>query len=168
MPVNQYYYRVCHKGRHGSQVSVQNICSALCTYNFNSLFIKKMANEWYLLLLQLMFFSYIGMFVNADRCCREHDHCEHIIRSFSVNFGVFNPTLFTLSHCDCDDRWGPSFTFLRWEAFSGPQGRLFKVITHSFVVTHLFCLITLCITTRFKKSRIYFAHISVGQNDIYV
>ncbi|RXN23820.1 putative E3 ubiquitin- ligase HECTD4 isoform X1 [Labeo rohita] len=50
-------------------------------------------------------YTVCGMFVNADRCCREHDHCEHIIRSFSVNFGVFNPTLFTLSHCDCDDRF---------------------------------------------------------------
>ncbi|KTF85187.1 hypothetical protein cypCar_00041388 [Cyprinus carpio] len=47
----------------------------------------------------------LSMFVHADRCCRDHDHCEHIIRSFSVNFGVFNPTLFTLSHCDCDRRF---------------------------------------------------------------
>ncbi|XP_039525806.1 phospholipase A2 isozymes PA3A/PA3B/PA5 [Pimephales promelas] len=45
------------------------------------------------------------MFEHADRCCREHDHCEHIIRSFSVNYGVFNPTLFTVSHCDCDHRF---------------------------------------------------------------
>uniref|UniRef100_A0A671QEX6 Group 3 secretory phospholipase A2-like n=1 Tax=Sinocyclocheilus anshuiensis TaxID=1608454 RepID=A0A671QEX6_9TELE len=50
-------------------------------------------------------YEQLGMFVHADRCCREHDHCEHIIRSFSVNFGVFNPTLFTLSHCDCDHRF---------------------------------------------------------------
>uniref|UniRef100_A0A8C1UVA6 Phospholipase A2-like central domain-containing protein n=1 Tax=Cyprinus carpio TaxID=7962 RepID=A0A8C1UVA6_CYPCA len=50
-------------------------------------------------------YEQLGMFVHADRCCRDHDHCEHIIRSFSVNFGVFNPTLFTLSHCDCDCRF---------------------------------------------------------------
>ncbi|XP_059377012.1 group 3 secretory phospholipase A2-like [Carassius carassius] len=50
-------------------------------------------------------YEQLGMFVHADRCCREHDHCEHIIRSFSVNFSVFNPTLFTLSHCDCDHRF---------------------------------------------------------------
>ncbi|CAM4529417.1 unnamed protein product [Leuciscus chuanchicus] len=50
-------------------------------------------------------YEQLGMFVHADRCCREHDHCEHIIRSFSVNFGVFNPTLFTVSHCDCDHRF---------------------------------------------------------------
>ncbi|XP_051992092.1 uncharacterized protein LOC127650613 [Xyrauchen texanus] len=50
-------------------------------------------------------YEQLGMFEHADRCCREHDHCEHIIRSFSVNFGVFNPTLFTISHCDCDHRF---------------------------------------------------------------
>ncbi|KAI7814273.1 group 3 secretory phospholipase A2 [Triplophysa rosa] len=50
-------------------------------------------------------YEQLGMFENADRCCRQHDHCEHIIRAFSVNFGVFNPTLFTISHCDCDHRF---------------------------------------------------------------
>ncbi|KAA0723838.1 Group 3 secretory phospholipase A2 [Triplophysa tibetana] len=50
-------------------------------------------------------YEQLGMFANADRCCRQHDHCEHIIRAFSVNFGVFNPTLFTISHCDCDHRF---------------------------------------------------------------
>ncbi|TRY90505.1 hypothetical protein DNTS_002642 [Danionella cerebrum] len=50
-------------------------------------------------------YEQLGMFEHADRCCREHDHCEHIIRSFSVNFGVFNPTFFTVSHCDCDYRF---------------------------------------------------------------
>ncbi|XP_005169114.1 group 3 secretory phospholipase A2 [Danio rerio] len=50
-------------------------------------------------------YEQLGMFEHADRCCREHDHCEHIIRSFSVNFGVFNPTFFTVSHCDCDHRF---------------------------------------------------------------
>ncbi|XP_052456873.1 group 3 secretory phospholipase A2-like [Carassius gibelio] len=50
-------------------------------------------------------YEQLGMFVHADRCCRDHDHCELIIRSFSVDFGVFNPSLFTLSHCDCDRRF---------------------------------------------------------------
>lgn len=49
-------------------------------------------------------FLLVGMFERVDRCCREHDHCEHIIHPFTVNFGVFNPTLFTISHCDCDYR----------------------------------------------------------------
>nr|XP_019949216.1 PREDICTED: group 3 secretory phospholipase A2-like [Paralichthys olivaceus] len=47
----------------------------------------------------------LGMFENADRCCREHDHCSHIIPSFTVNYGVFNSYFFTLSHCDCDQRF---------------------------------------------------------------
>ncbi|XP_051567167.1 group 3 secretory phospholipase A2 [Myxocyprinus asiaticus] len=50
-------------------------------------------------------YEQLGMFEHADRCCREHDHCEHIIRAFSVNFGVFNPTFFTISRCDCDHRF---------------------------------------------------------------
>nr|XP_055073726.1 group 3 secretory phospholipase A2 [Misgurnus anguillicaudatus] len=50
-------------------------------------------------------YEQLGMFEHADRCCREHDHCEHIIRAFSVNYGVFNSKLFTISHCDCDHRF---------------------------------------------------------------
>ncbi|XP_058230537.1 uncharacterized protein LOC131343126 isoform X2 [Hemibagrus wyckioides] len=50
-------------------------------------------------------YEQLGMFEHVDRCCREHDHCDHIIRPFTVNFGVFNPTLFTISHCDCDHRF---------------------------------------------------------------
>ncbi|XP_047005842.2 group 3 secretory phospholipase A2 isoform X3 [Ictalurus punctatus] len=50
-------------------------------------------------------YEQLGMFERVDRCCREHDHCDHIIRPFTVNFGVFNPTLFTISHCDCDHRF---------------------------------------------------------------
>uniref|UniRef100_A0A3Q0SHR9 Phospholipase A2-like central domain-containing protein n=1 Tax=Amphilophus citrinellus TaxID=61819 RepID=A0A3Q0SHR9_AMPCI len=44
------------------------------------------------------------MFEGADRCCREHDHCLHIIPAFTVNYGVFNHNLFTVSHCECDQR----------------------------------------------------------------
>ncbi|KAJ0067514.1 hypothetical protein NL108_007991 [Boleophthalmus pectinirostris] len=47
----------------------------------------------------------LGMFESADRCCREHDHCRHIIPAFTVNYGVFNPNFFTVSHCDCDQRF---------------------------------------------------------------
>ncbi|XP_041855733.1 uncharacterized protein LOC121649173 isoform X2 [Melanotaenia boesemani] len=45
------------------------------------------------------------MFEGADKCCREHDHCLHIIPTFTVNYGVFNPNFFTVSHCDCDQRF---------------------------------------------------------------
>uniref|UniRef100_A0A3B1JMT9 phospholipase A2 n=1 Tax=Astyanax mexicanus TaxID=7994 RepID=A0A3B1JMT9_ASTMX len=50
-------------------------------------------------------YEQLGMFELADRCCREHDHCSHIIRPFTVNYGVFNPSFFTISHCDCDYRF---------------------------------------------------------------
>ncbi|XP_037536608.1 uncharacterized protein LOC119413622 [Nematolebias whitei] len=48
---------------------------------------------------------HIGMFERADRCCREHDHCSHIIPAFTVNYGVFNPNFYTVSHCECDQRF---------------------------------------------------------------
>ncbi|XP_028435008.1 group 3 secretory phospholipase A2-like [Perca flavescens] len=50
-------------------------------------------------------YEQLGMFERADRCCREHDHCLHIIPSFTVNYGVFNPHFFTVSHCHCDQRF---------------------------------------------------------------
>uniref|UniRef100_UPI003AADE819 uncharacterized protein n=1 Tax=Centroberyx gerrardi TaxID=166262 RepID=UPI003AADE819 len=50
-------------------------------------------------------YEQLGMFESADRCCREHDHCVHIIPAFTVDYGVFNPNFFTVSHCDCDQRF---------------------------------------------------------------
>ncbi|XP_078107791.1 group 3 secretory phospholipase A2-like isoform X2 [Sander vitreus] len=50
-------------------------------------------------------YDQLGMFERADGCCREHDHCLHIIPSFTVNYGVFNPHFFTVSHCHCDQRF---------------------------------------------------------------
>uniref|UniRef100_A0AAY4D287 Phospholipase A2-like central domain-containing protein n=1 Tax=Denticeps clupeoides TaxID=299321 RepID=A0AAY4D287_9TELE len=50
-------------------------------------------------------FTELGVFSQTDECCREHDHCEHTITSFSLEYGIFNHKLFTLSHCDCDDRF---------------------------------------------------------------
>ncbi|KAM9392578.1 uncharacterized protein KZ484_003972 isoform 2-T2 [Pholidichthys leucotaenia] len=47
----------------------------------------------------------LGTFEGADRCCREHDHCLHIIPAFTVNYGVFNPNFYTVSHCKCDRRF---------------------------------------------------------------
>ncbi|CAL9708470.1 unnamed protein product [Knipowitschia caucasica] len=50
-------------------------------------------------------YDQLGMFEKADLCCREHDHCQHVIPAFTVNYGVFNPNFFTVSHCDCDRRF---------------------------------------------------------------
>ncbi|KAK2837504.1 hypothetical protein Q5P01_014716 [Channa striata] len=47
----------------------------------------------------------LGMFENTDRCCREHDHCLHVIPPFRVNYGVFNPNFYAVSHCECDQRF---------------------------------------------------------------
>ncbi|KAL6114473.1 pla2g3 [Pungitius sinensis] len=50
-------------------------------------------------------YEQLGMFESADRCCREHDHCLHVIPAFTGNYGVFNSNFFTVSHCDCDQRF---------------------------------------------------------------
>ncbi|TRY90199.1 hypothetical protein DNTS_013041 [Danionella cerebrum] len=50
-------------------------------------------------------FSDLGVFEETDKCCREHDHCEQTIPSFSFDHGVFNTNIFTLSHCDCDHKF---------------------------------------------------------------
>uniref|UniRef100_A0A671MLK4 Phospholipase A2-like central domain-containing protein n=1 Tax=Sinocyclocheilus anshuiensis TaxID=1608454 RepID=A0A671MLK4_9TELE len=47
----------------------------------------------------------ISVFEDTDKCCREHDHCKDTIASFSYDHGVFNTNIFTLSHCDCDNRF---------------------------------------------------------------
>ncbi|KAL1266113.1 hypothetical protein QQF64_001788 [Cirrhinus molitorella] len=52
-----------------------------------------------------MAFTDLGVFEDTDKCCREHDHCKDTIPSFSYDHGVFNTNIFTLSHCDCDNRF---------------------------------------------------------------
>ncbi|XP_058645627.1 group 3 secretory phospholipase A2 [Onychostoma macrolepis] len=52
-----------------------------------------------------MAFGDLGVFEDTDKCCREHDHCKDTIASFSYDHGVFNTNIFTLSHCDCDNRF---------------------------------------------------------------
>ncbi|XP_033978702.1 group 3 secretory phospholipase A2 [Trematomus bernacchii] len=47
----------------------------------------------------------LGVFSDTDSCCREHDHCKHTILSFQSKFGVFNSNIFTMSHCDCDNKF---------------------------------------------------------------
>ncbi|KAM9338722.1 group 3 secretory phospholipase A2 [Symphorus nematophorus] len=47
----------------------------------------------------------LGVFSETDSCCREHDQCKHTILSFHSQFGVFNSNIFTMSHCDCDNKF---------------------------------------------------------------
>uniref|UniRef100_A0A3B4AVX2 phospholipase A2 n=1 Tax=Periophthalmus magnuspinnatus TaxID=409849 RepID=A0A3B4AVX2_9GOBI len=50
-------------------------------------------------------YSDLGVFSETDKCCREHDQCQDTILSFHSKFGVFNSNIFTMSHCDCDNRF---------------------------------------------------------------
>uniref|UniRef100_A0A3Q4HLL5 phospholipase A2 n=1 Tax=Neolamprologus brichardi TaxID=32507 RepID=A0A3Q4HLL5_NEOBR len=50
-------------------------------------------------------YSNLGVFSETDRCCREHDQCRHTILSFHSEFGIFNSNIFTMSHCDCDNKF---------------------------------------------------------------
>uniref|UniRef100_A0A3Q3KDV7 phospholipase A2 n=1 Tax=Monopterus albus TaxID=43700 RepID=A0A3Q3KDV7_MONAL len=50
-------------------------------------------------------FEDLGVFTDTDSCCREHDQCQHSIPSFHSDFGVFNSNIYTMSHCDCDNRF---------------------------------------------------------------
>ncbi|XP_041666167.1 group 3 secretory phospholipase A2 [Cheilinus undulatus] len=47
----------------------------------------------------------LGVFSDTDSCCREHDQCKDTILSFHSKFGVFNSNIFTMSHCDCDNKF---------------------------------------------------------------
>ncbi|XP_055514100.1 protein PROCA1-like [Leucoraja erinacea] len=47
-------------------------------------------------------YDHLGEFSETDKCCREHDHCAHVIYPFSSSYGHRNLRLHTLSHCDCD------------------------------------------------------------------
>ncbi|XP_017290536.1 group 3 secretory phospholipase A2 [Kryptolebias marmoratus] len=47
----------------------------------------------------------LGVFSDTDSCCREHDQCKHTILSFHSEYGVFNSNIFTMSHCNCDNKF---------------------------------------------------------------
>ncbi|XP_054716376.1 phospholipase A2-like isoform X2 [Uloborus diversus] len=47
----------------------------------------------------------LGPEVEADMCCRTHDHCEDNIEGFESKHGLRNSSPFTKSHCDCDDEF---------------------------------------------------------------
>ncbi|XP_072164428.1 uncharacterized protein [Diadema setosum] len=47
----------------------------------------------------------LGEHKSTDECCREHDHCPYTISSWESRFSIFNHRLYTLSDCDCDQRF---------------------------------------------------------------
>ncbi|XP_063002849.1 protein PROCA1 [Elgaria multicarinata webbii] len=46
----------------------------------------------------------LGEHQETDRCCRAHDHCQHVIHPFTYKYGYRNFRFHTISHCDCDNR----------------------------------------------------------------
>ncbi|KAJ1186258.1 hypothetical protein NDU88_003041 [Pleurodeles waltl] len=45
----------------------------------------------------------LGELKETDACCREHDHCQHVIHPFTSNYGYRNMRWHTISHCACDN-----------------------------------------------------------------
>ncbi|XP_074598478.1 acidic phospholipase A2 PA4-like [Brevipalpus obovatus] len=48
-------------------------------------------------------FHDLGSEADVDRCCRAHDHCPRRMEAFEAENGVINFSLFTRSHCECDE-----------------------------------------------------------------
>ncbi|CAG0889705.1 unnamed protein product [Darwinula stevensoni] len=40
-----------------------------------------------------------------DVCCRTHDACPYSVLSFDTEYGLYNFRPYTISHCDCDERF---------------------------------------------------------------
>ncbi|XP_063147153.1 protein PROCA1 [Candoia aspera] len=49
-------------------------------------------------------YEQLGEHQETDKCCREHDHCQHLIYPFTYKYGHRNLRWHTISHCDCDRR----------------------------------------------------------------
>lgn len=45
----------------------------------------------------------LGTEPNVDRCCRAHDLCPVKVRAYSQRYNLTNNSLYTKSHCKCDD-----------------------------------------------------------------
>nr|CAH0105183.1 unnamed protein product [Daphnia galeata] len=50
-------------------------------------------------------FDDIGIHASTDKCCREHDHCHDYMSPGTCKYGLCNYSIFTKSHCDCDERF---------------------------------------------------------------
>ncbi|XP_065226962.1 group 3 secretory phospholipase A2-like [Planococcus citri] len=45
----------------------------------------------------------LGSEVTMDKCCRAHDLCPVKVRGYSARYNLTNESLYTKSHCSCDD-----------------------------------------------------------------
>ncbi|XP_016985537.1 uncharacterized protein LOC108049030 [Drosophila rhopaloa] len=48
-------------------------------------------------------YSDLGSEMAMDRCCRQHDLCPIKIRAYQHKYDLMNDSLYTKSHCICDD-----------------------------------------------------------------
>ncbi|TDG39887.1 hypothetical protein AWZ03_013687 [Drosophila navojoa] len=48
-------------------------------------------------------YSDLGSEMEMDRCCRQHDLCPVKIRAYQNKYELMNDSLYTKSHCICDD-----------------------------------------------------------------
>ncbi|EFA07968.1 phospholipase A2B precursor [Tribolium castaneum] len=46
----------------------------------------------------------LGAEPTVDKCCRAHDLCPVKVRAFSQRYNITNDSLYTKSHCLCDDQ----------------------------------------------------------------
>ncbi|XKL68518.1 hypothetical protein PGB90_004009 [Kerria lacca] len=47
----------------------------------------------------------LGVERNMDKCCRKHDLCPIKVKSNSLRYNLTNKSLYTKSHCVCDDEF---------------------------------------------------------------
>jgi secretory phospholipase A2 len=47
----------------------------------------------------------LGMETSMDRCCRTHDLCPAKVRAYQKRYDLVNNSLYTKSHCTCDDQF---------------------------------------------------------------
>lgn len=48
-------------------------------------------------------YSDLGKRKELDICCRAHDHCPVRLKALRSGYGLINFSLYTKSHCDCDE-----------------------------------------------------------------
>ncbi|PAA94326.1 hypothetical protein BOX15_Mlig020249g1 [Macrostomum lignano] len=49
-----------------------------------------------------MNYTTLGTAYESDMCCREHDHCDRVIRAKRTKYHMKSIFHFTISHCECD------------------------------------------------------------------
>jgi hypothetical protein len=46
--------------------------------------------------------SSTGTEPEVDACCRRHEHCRPLVKSFEHRYTYYNPSILPVSHCNCD------------------------------------------------------------------